>query len=64
MVYESLEAWWSTERLSGDKGLVRGRGICGINLSYDQPGQGGCHTLSVAKAEKKREVGANSKDMI
>ena len=39
--YASTEVRWSEDRLSEGEGLVSGRGICGITISYARPGQGG-----------------------
>ena len=61
--YASPEARWLTERLSGGEGLISGWGIRGTTLSYACPGWGRWRTLSVAKAEAKGEVGANSEEV-
>ena len=50
------------ERLSGGEVLVRGRGRRGLTLYYARLGRGGC-TLSVAEAEAKGEVVANSEEV-
>ena len=61
--YASSEARWSTERLSGGKGLISSWGRRGLTLSYAPPGWGGGRTLSVTKAEAKMEVAANNKEL-
>ena len=55
--------WWM--RLSGGKVIVGIQGRRGITNYYDLPvwDEGG-RTLSVAKEEAKREVGANSEEVI
>ena len=59
----SPEARWSAERLSGGEVFIRSQGQCGLTLSYAHPGRGGWRTLSVAKAETKREIAANKKEV-
>ena len=63
----SPEARWLAERLRGGKKLISGLGRRGLTIYYACPGQGGgagcCHTMSVAKADEKREVFANSEEV-
>ena len=63
MPYTSPELQWSAEKLSGDKGIVSGRGRRGINLSYDRLDWSGgvlyWWQRTMAEAEAKMEVGAN-----
>ena len=49
------EAWWRQGTCQWWGGLV-------LTLSYARPGRGGRHTLAVAEAESKMEVGANCEE--
>ena len=59
----SPEAGWSLERLSGRKVLVSVRVRHSLTFYFARPGRGWRSTLLVAKAETKREIGANSEEV-
>ena len=61
MIDASPEAWWSAERISGGKGIVRYWGRRGITIYYGHPGRGERRTLSVMVYSGGGEKGSWSK---
>ena len=51
MTDASAEAWWTAERLSDNKVLVRGRGKLSLTLYYARPVRGRRRTILVVDAE-------------